>query len=251
MKKYIFITGLGRSGTSFLTRLLSGHPNVYAGHEYIGNREFWLLSWYLGSAYSKEYLQRAKVSIELNFNESTFIDVNGRLQNCVPELKHIFQTESVLHLVRDPRKVVRSLYMRRNDSNVHLVPKNQTELSRWMDEDKFYQVCWNWARTTEQLLDLGIPLLNFEKLIGDYKYCKVNLMDVAGIQIDEETWKARSAEKVNKTLPKWYRYLYSRAKGKTFVQDVLPDFEAWTPHQKNVFFDVCGPAMERAGYPAT
>jgi Sulfotransferase domain len=249
MKQYIFITGLGRSGTSFLTRLLSGHPNVYAGHEYIGNREFWLLSWYLGKVYNTEYLKRVKTQIDQKFSETTFIDVNGRLQNCVPELMEIFQPKAVLHLVRDPRKVVRSLYIRRNDNNVHLIPKDKNEISRWLDEDKFYQVCWNWARTTEHLLNQGIPVLNFEKLIGDYDYCKANLLDVAGIQMDQQTWKARSIEKVNKTQPKWYRYLYSRLKGKPFVEDTLPEFSEWAPSQKIVFFEVCGPIMERVGYP--
>lgn len=247
-KRYVFITGLGRSGTTFLTNLLSGHPGIFSGHEYIGDREFWLLSWYLGSEYSEEYLKRVKQSIEHKHSENTFIDVNGRLQNCVPELKHVFNNPTVLHLVRDPRKVVRSLYIRRNDKNIHLLPKDRHEISRWLDEDKFYQVCWNWARTTQHLLDQKLPVLLFEKLTGDFGYCKTQLLDVAGITMDEPEWQRRSAIRINKTYPKWYRYLYAKAKGKTFVEDELPEFEYWTPVQKNVFFEVCGPIMDLVGY---
>jgi hypothetical protein len=248
MKKYIFITGLGRSGTSFLTSLLSGHQGIYSGHEYIGNREFWLLSWYLGAGYSEEYLKRTKAGIEKKFDHHTFIDVNGRLQNCVPQLKAVFDNPEVLHLVRDPRKVVRSLYIRRNDKNIHLIPKERQEISKWLDEDKFYQVCWNWARTTQQLLDMKLPLIQFEKLTGDFEYCKSKLLDVAGIRMDKTEWEKRSSIKVNRTYPKWYRLMYARLKGKTFVEDELPEYAEWSTEQKKVFLEVCGPVMELAGY---
>ncbi|HEX5003126.1 MAG TPA: sulfotransferase domain-containing protein [Bacteroidia bacterium] len=250
MKKYIFITGHGRSGTSFLTDLLSGHEDIYAGHEYIGNREFWLLSWYLGGDYNQEYLKRVMHHIESTITEKTFIDVNGRLQNCVPDLYTVFEPATVLHLVRDPRKVVRSLYIRRNDANVHLIPKARNEIGNWLDNDKFYQVCWNWARTTKQLYDLGIPLIHFEKIITDFDYCKQSVLDVAGIQMNKEQWLKISSQKVNRTMPRWYRYIYARLRGKTFVEDQLPEFKNWTNQQKSVFFEVCGPVMELVGYSA-
>ena len=61
---YIFITGFGRSGTKFLSHLLSQCSEAKTFHEYVGNREFELLSWYIGKSYTKPYLENQKIKIE-------------------------------------------------------------------------------------------------------------------------------------------------------------------------------------------
>ena len=58
--RYAFVTGMGRSGTKFLSSLLSIDNNAISNHEYIGNREYWLLSWYLGNIYQNVILKNAK-----------------------------------------------------------------------------------------------------------------------------------------------------------------------------------------------
>ena len=80
--KYAFVTGMGRSGTKFLAELLSMTPECKATHEFIGGREFSLLSWYIKAAdYAVPYLRRARQRIESEANgECVFIDVNSYLQ---------------------------------------------------------------------------------------------------------------------------------------------------------------------------
>ena len=109
--KYIFITGLGRSGTSYISALLSKINGVHVGHESTGSREFWLLSWYLkDTVFTAEYLQRKKNKIESEIKSEWYIDSDSYLQNATDELKKVFQPAAIFHLVRHPKEVVRSIY---------------------------------------------------------------------------------------------------------------------------------------------
>ena len=79
--KYAFITGMGRSGTKFLSGLLALDKDVYSVHEFIGNREYWLVSWYLGDVYSSVILQNEKKRIDTKVEKNCFIDVNPAAVN--------------------------------------------------------------------------------------------------------------------------------------------------------------------------
>ncbi len=246
---YVFFTGMGRSGTKFLTTLLGQIPNVHSVHEYIGNREFWLLSWYLhGTEFTIPFLERAKNKIETDYKQGTFIDVNGYLQNCAPELKAVFKPDKIFHVVRNPKAVVRSYYTRRNDADIHLLPKDRIQIEGWLDNDKFYQVCWNWANTTNQLLDQDTELVIFEKITTDYSYFKERILDPLNLDLSVEAWSAGVSTKVNKTRSTAYRWLYAKLKGKPFVEDPLPEYDNWPEFYKKQFAEICGPAMKRCGY---
>lgn len=247
--KYVFFTGMGRSGTKLLASLLSQIPDVHSSHEYIGNREFWLLSWYLsGQDYTIPFLQKEKERIESSYSNGIFIDVNGYLQNSVPQLQDVFNPQAIFHVIRNPKSVVRSYYTRRNDADVHLLPKNKIEIEHWINGDKFYQVCWNWASTTNKLLDEQTHLLIFEKLTTDYEYFKTKLLIPAGLELSKEAWLAGVSTKVNKTRSSFYRWLYAKFKSKQFVEDNLPEYQEWPEPYKKQFLQICGPVMKRCGY---
>lgn len=247
--RYIFVTGFGRSGTTFLSQLLSRCEETKSFHEFIGNREFELLSWYLGRTYTKPYLEYQKVKIENDQSiNDIFIDVNGAYRNCVDEVEDVFRPEKVFHLVRDPRDVVRSLYTRRDDKKVHFVPKNESEIQWWLTADKFSQICWNWKTETEFLLEKNLDILYFEKIRGDYDYFKINLLDKVGLKMNRNVWEKEITIKRNSTKPKFYRYLYSKIKGKHFVKERLPKFDDWPQKYKSEFMDICGDTMLKLGY---
>ncbi len=246
--EYAFITGMGRSGTKFLASLL-GRTNAHARHEHIGNREFWLLSWYLQEQeYTIPYLERESHKLESAFREGLFIDVNGMLHHCVPALHKIFRPRCVLHLVRDPRAVVRSLYTRRNDADVHVVPKDRDALESWLDGDKLYQVCWNWAETTRRLLDQDTQLIRFESIISDYSYTVQNLFEPLGLEMPEPEWHEAVTSPVNATRPAATRRLYAWFRGKPFIRESLPPWPLWSDSQKEILLSVCGDVMSRCGY---
>lgn len=247
--EYIFITGFGRSGTTFLSHLLSACDEAQSYHEYVGNREFELLSWYLGKTYSKPYLENQKIKIEQNKKSNgKFIDVNGAYRNCVDELDEVFKPTKIFHLVRDPRDVVRSLFTRRDDRKVHFVPKNEDDIKWWLNADKFDQICWNWNTETKALLKKDLDILHFEKIIGDYDYFKNELLEKVGLSMDFNTWKNLVSVKKNKTKPKLHRYLYAKVKGKQFIEERLPMYDNWSDDKKKVFNDICENTMLKLGY---
>ncbi len=247
--KFAFITGMGRSGTKLVAELLNQSPHAASQHECIGNREFWLLSWYLPhDNYSELILAEEKIRIEKKFNSQLFIDVNSRLQNCVPALHKIFDPVEVFHLVRNPKEVVRSIYTRRIEENIHLVPKSKTELKKWMESDKLSQICWNWKNATENLLREKTTLIRFEDLISNYESFSRLMGHPLGLDISEEIWMSIANKKVNRTRSKLFRWAYARWKGKSFVDDELPPFEQWTSQNKERFYDICGDTMRKCGY---
>ncbi|RCT55351.1 hypothetical protein [Winogradskyella sp. KYW1333] len=247
--KYAFVTGVGRSGTTFLSHLLSHCKDANVHHEFERTREFQLLSWYLGTSYCRPYLEKLKAEIEAdNLKNDRFIDVNGGYRHCTDALEEVFNTKEIFHMVRHPKAVVRSLYTRRDERNVHFVPKTESEIEWWIKSDKFSRICWNWKTDTELLLEKGLDVLHFEKIISDYDYFKIHLLDKVGLYMDESSWQNAVGVKKNKTKSKVYRFLYAKYKGKAFVEDRLPEFEDWPYDYKKTFTDICGETMTKLGY---
>lgn len=247
--KYVFVTGVGRSGTTFLSNLLSNCSEAKTHHEYERSREFQLLSWYIGKSYAKPFLENQKKQIEKNsYGFNKFIDVNGGYRHCVDELEYVFSPIKIFHLVRNPKDVVRSLYTRRDDENIHFAPKQESEIKWWLEADKFSQICWNWKKDTEILLDKGLDLLHFEKIISDYDYFKNNLLDKIELKMDKSVWEDKVVIKKNKTRSKLYRFFFAKYKGKKFVGTRLPQYEEWSEDYKKKFTEICGGTMLKLGY---
>ena len=240
---------MGRSGTTFVANLLNCATGVSAGHERIGNREYWLLSWYLGSNYSRPFLRKEKTKIDQKFaGFSTYVDVNSYLQNSVDDLKSVFGTQQVLHLVRDPKEVVRSIYTRRNDIDIHLLPKTEKEVNEWLDADRFYQVCKNWRIAMDQLVEKGVSTIQFEKITTDYSYLQERILDPFSIDLSKELWVASKDQRANKTPIKPYRYLYAKLKGKQFQPDELGRYETWPTAYKEIYSELCEEYAKTLGY---
>lgn len=245
--KYAFITGMGRSGTTFLGSFLKLDPNVYSTHEYIGNREYWLVSWYLGSIYSKVLLKNAKAQIESEVKKEIFIDVNGYLADSTESIKEVFNNPKIFHLVRNPKKVIPSLMIRRDDLRIHKIPKTQKEIEDWEVMTKLEQVCVNWVQTTEDLLKYDTELLLFESLISDYNYLTKKLLTPLNLNISQEQYNDFKAKKINKTRGWLYRYLYAKYKGKKQINKSVT-FEDFNEKQLELFYAICGPTMQKLGY---
>ncbi len=248
--KIIFVTGLGRSGTTFLGNLLKEANNVSSRHEFIGNREFWLLSWYLPAEnYAVPYLNRyvERIHKELQ-GRDIFIDVNSYLQNAVDGLRSVFPDAEIVHLVRNPKKVIPSLYVRRNERDTHQIPKEKLLVEQWLAMDKFEQICWNWANTTERLLKQDTKLLKFENIVSDYSYLEEHLLQPMGIKLTKKQWLATKNKKVNKTRSRLFRYVYARLTGRAFVQETLGPYGTWTKAQQDIFDRHCGALCQELGY---
>ena len=246
--EYAFITGMGRSGTKFLATLLNCAKNAEAAHEKIGNREYWLLSWYIGGDYSLPYLEEEKEKIEKVCNSRLFIDVNGYLHHSADVLSRVFNTQAIYHLVRDPRKVVPSIMNRRCDADMQILPKKSDDIKRWMHASKFEQVCMNWRDTTEQLLSKGYELLVFEKIISNYEYVEEKLIKPLGLALSKKDWETLKGIKVNKTPSTMRRYIYAKVKGKKIVSNPVGQYHAWPDEYRRIFSEICEPYRKRIGF---
>lgn len=244
---YNFVLGMGRSGTKFLSEFLSLNSEVYATHEFVGNREYWLMTWYLGSSYSKTFLLRERERINKEVNADVFIDVNSYLADSYNELNEVFDTPNIFHLVRNPKKVVPSIMTRRHEGSIQKLPKTQDKIEEWLIMSDLEKVCYNWVQVTEDLLSKNAILLQFEKLVTDYNYVKKNLLEPIGISISENEYSTFKSKKVNKTKSVLYRYLYAKYKGKNFVKSNY-SFENFTAKEKESFYRICGATMEKLGY---
>jgi hypothetical protein len=247
--KYVFITGLGRSGSTFLAQLLAHDQDADVHHEYINSREFFLMSWYLpAEIYASRVLRHAKEEIERTRSRPRFVDVNSYLQNSVEALRDVFDDPQIYHLVRDPRLVIPSLYMRRDNGQMRMLPKDPEAMDIFLRGSKFEQICWHWAQTTRQLLDSGTRLLQFDKVLGSYEYLHETLLEPAGLNVSNDAWQAVRTKRVNNTKPRIIRRVYAAVSGRTFVHEVLAPFADWTPDQHAVFTRHCGDLCERLGY---
>lgn len=244
---YAFVTGMGRSGTKFLGSLLALDTKVFSAHEYIGNREYWLVSWYLGSDYSKVILEKAKHKIDSEVKAQSFIDVNSYLSDSTESLNTVFDDSTVFHLVRNPKKVVPSLMIRRDDRGIHKIPKTQEEIKAWTNMCKLEQVCVNWVQTTEDLLKSDANLLLFESLIKDYNYLSEKVLTPLNLNISETQYNSHKSKKVNKTRGWLYRFLYAKYKGKQQISKTIT-FEDFDEKQRKQFYAICGPTMDKLGY---
>lgn len=248
--RYVFVTGMGRSGTTWFAHLLDGIPGVKAYHEHIGDKWFTVLSRYIESDHhSVPYLERSRTALESSHQAgTTFVDVNNNLRYSVPALKKVFEGCTIFHLVRDPRAVVPSLYLRRGDSVAHSFPTAAEDIQWLLDADKFEQVCWTWADTTKLLMEQGTELLQFERLLTDYDYLAERFLEPTGLALSRDEWTAKKDTRVNETRSKLFRYAYAKLRNKNFVEDQLPRYQQWSDSQKRTFDKICGDVRRQVGY---
>ena len=250
---FSFITGMGRSGTKFISSLIALDKNVISYHEHFGNREYWLASWYLGNMYSVQFLKKQKLNTLSSLNnenipnETMLVDSNSYLQDSIDAVNLVFESPKIFHLVRDPRKVIPSLINRRSDRRMHKIPKNEIGISNWLGMNKLEQVCTNWAETTQELLNSSAETIKFEKCINDYSYVDKVLFKPLGLKIDKNKYNLLKSKKINKTRGKLYRYLYAKLKGKHFINTNIK-FSDLKNDELEIFYDICGKVMNDLNY---
>lgn len=154
-----FILALGRSGTTFLAKLLHQIPNTVVFHEPVQEdfkayREAFnnplAAKWYIHTFRKKEIYLRMRE----NHHVKSYGEVNSALRRHVEALKRAFPQATFIHLVRDGRDVVRSMMSRRtmqlDDPHTRgVMPHNQTlihEMPGWSEwgpdcQETFYQIC--------------------------------------------------------------------------------------------------------------
>ncbi|NJE12880.1 sulfotransferase [Thermococcus sp. LS2] len=239
-KNVFFILSIGRSGTQFLSDLLNKAPGALVVHEpfieaiphqeaFHNPRE---AEKYIQTFRKKEiYLRVHKFDIE------TYGEVNSFLRRHCNALKKAFPKAKLLHLVRDGRDVVRSMYSRETMKpgaydTKRIYPK---EDDPWRDEwprmSRFEKLCWYWMIENKYLRECIGKTIQFEKVISDYNYFKKNVLKPLNLEIPREIWE----ETINKPKNITVRYK-------------LPHWREWDQKKREAFERICGEEMKKCGY---
>lgn len=237
--RVFFITGTGRCGTMFLADLLNKNTEVQVYHEPLqfSDRVASLCA-YDSESFSHAYIEKRRKFVEGHFRKggiSYYGEVNPGLGNHIIALQSIFNAPVYL-LVRDGRKVVRSLYSRNHfrgnhTSNLIRPKKDSPYFHEWGSLSRFEKLCWFWASLNEAYLNAADNVIRFEDLISDWEiFNRIFNVDMP-LNVSKDLWLSSVSRKTNAT-PKYQ----------------LPPYENWSDEQKELFDKHCGKMMLRFGY---
>jgi len=191
----LIITGCGHSGTRFVATLfqirhepqerMDAQVYVRAFHD----KEF-----------SKQYVKEYFLGLER--------ECNSFLVPHAEAIRELFPEATMFHLVRDPKKVIRSLIS--NDlysgdnidyHNVKLFDESWDKLSQ------FEKTCWYWRIINERLRKLGLPVIRLEDLRGRPIHAKAHKFP------SWEKWTDEQKKQFNEIVgPELVHYGYEKIK---------------------------------------
>lgn len=248
MKK-LLLTGLGRSGTQWLVKLLREDPNVLVAHEW-WKRRYGALEpmhrrtvlledgTHIGASVPWESMRMdAFDNMLADTDKEIYIEVNSKARYFVPDLQHRHPDMEIVQLVRHGGDVVRSHYSRRtykpNNVNGPLDPgPGDPHLERWGGYDRFRKLCWLWGFTTRWLDERVGGFVCFEDLLVDYDVLYYKILQPYGVNISEELWGERIGKRVD-------------AHHHSFQ---IPRYPEWVGPVREFYEETCGSMLRRFGY---
>ena len=165
-------------------------------------------------------------------------EVNSFLRRHCEALKKAFPNVTILHLVRDGRAVVRSMYSRETmmpgayDTKYVRPKPGGPYYEKWDKMSRFEKLCWYWAVENEYLYRCtNGRIVHFEKIVRDYEYFKEKVLEPLGLDIPREIWEREVRRPRNISL-----------------QYKLPHWKEWDKWMEERFREICGEIMEKLGY---
>ena len=254
--KTILILSTGRVGSKFLIRLFSeSFSNLEAHHGGPYSRFFNVLgnmclanllpNRMVGKVYS-QMIGRVVRRCPAEF----YLDANAYVVGLLPYLDKAYPNLKIVHLVRDPRDVVRSYinWIHTRPASWlahHFIPFWQpkpslTALGSWtklLSEELFDRLAWVWALKNSKFMELSefeVPyhMVRFEDLfaVPNGKVEFVRLLEFMGLPSVDIPGN-RLDQKINQTTKKNF-----------------PHWTEWSPDLCAHLTSICGTAMIRYGY---
>lgn len=239
--RHVVITGMGRSGTVFLSHLLNQAHNAVARHEELSDKHFMSLSYYRPDhPYVSHRISERAAALQREHPQSElFVHVDSGMCYAVDACEHVLGAK-IFHLVRDGRRVVQSMYPRkiytRREYTLPIIPDGADAL-RWDDWPRFEKLCWYWRDAVERLLERQVPVIRFEDVISNYDTVREKLLEPTGITLSRKQVEAAAAQPLNATR---FR-----------LKSLLPTRNAplvWNSDYERRFRSMCAPTMEALGY---
>jgi len=220
-----FITGMGRSGTKWLSYVLDYDPAIKVHHEPVKRDPTNYDLVRRDKDYSGEKYLRWRAGEMVPPEGQRWAEVNSYLRYLVPDLRRVFPGVPIAGLVRDPRKTVRSLVARGIYSNPDypfLRPPEELDT-------QFARCCWYWADTYELLLEWEVPIFRLEDLNDALSPAFQELCEMIGASVPSRA--------LNK-----YRGMPINA---SFRPEIPLGF---TEEEERTFIAIAGKISERLGY---
>jgi hypothetical protein len=180
------------------------------------------------SAVAKDLLGQARAYLEKQPGDQA--EANVYLDRLLPQLRDVFPEAIIVHLVRDPKDVVRSILNR----DWYDTPEDRRhppmKVDGWERLSRFDKACWYARLTNETLLDAAHRTLVFERMVRDLKYLTEQLRDM-GIAVYPRLAAAEHEKKINAGR-----------------KETFPHYDHWIEKLVQSYHDVCDPVLSRLGY---
>ena len=240
--KFFFGFGVFRSGTTFLADFLNKLINdAVIGHE-VNVNDYWaypkaIHSEVEAAEYLKEYRLNEIYFRNKAYNFRVYGEINPFLRRHCVGIKQLLPEAKFFHVVRDPKKVIRSLMSRElfgwKDPMGKLIypSSNDPFVKEWKKWGRFEKLCWMWSADNKLLRETCGHSIKFEELRKDFEYFKLNVLDFLDLKMTQQTWE-ENINMVNNPTPV-YRF---------------PEYKDWSSNQIENFERICGDEMGFYGY---
>ena len=237
----LFIYGTGRSGTTFMAKIFEGIPNLCSFHEPLPYEGFAHSEAAIRPKSAARYVsafKRFDVANRIKKHKcSNYIESNGYIRLHIPFMRKFFPNAHFLHLVRNPKDVIRSHMNRNVLLDPHPIypsswgPPHGISSENWREMDRFEKLCWLWSNENSTMRENADKTVLFEKIIGDYDYFKEFILNRITVDISKQKWEAMAKTPVNISAS------YS-----------FPEYPEWDEIHKRKFAALCGDEMTQYGY---
>lgn len=246
---------LGRSGTHFLSSLLTGVDGATVHHEPhpYDPKLIWLRHGGRSNTVVDALLERRFAEMFGDDPPELYGEVNSYLRYEVDWLRRRFDP-TLIHLVRDGRDFVRSAWIRdvytpaENDGPI--LPHDDDPIAgRWHELDRFGRLCWYWDHTNRFLAERIDRCVQMEAILSSYEAFAEGVLEPTGLTVDRATWMARVARPSNTSARFRTRRLARRMLGRAQpTREPLPPVAEWDAGRRALFAELCGETMRRLGY---
>ena len=263
-KKAVLIVSSGRTGTHFLghffqenfDKTFSIHepkPDCFDINQHLLRKD---ITPHRAGEMFKMYRRDLFISLKQE-GYVNYVESNPNILALIPVLKNMFQKCRVVHIVRDGKEVVRSLYSRdvygkwsgtvpffsdrdpRERLNAQFFPDDPYH-AKWETMSRFERICWIWAKKNALL---GRFVKN-DPHARTYKFSSLFVNKNPDVWEDLINFTGLKEDLINQDYLDYVAHMKSNA----VKQYLLPEYEDWPDHYKDAFEEIAGPQMERYGY---
>jgi len=237
-----FVLSTGRTGTTWLSDILDTCPSAKVEHEPIAREQIEQVRASQSYSVARTYINDFRLKeIFLRAGNLSSIDVygetNSALRRHLVPLKEAIPTATLIHLVRDGRDVVRSVYSRGSYAESHplyrdyMPPYAPFDQLEWLQLTEFERTCWAWRMENEFLRNHISRRARFEDILSSYELFKEQLLNPLELDVDRTTW----TESIQKSRNSTSKYR-------------IPEWKEWSQEMKDMFGRICSKEMGEYGY---